>query len=54
VEGKKSLIPSEKRCFRHPGWIGWKDMNISDYNEEDQEYLASLLENFHGNFFADE
>jgi len=42
----KKLTNADKHSYKKPFWLGWKDINLDDFNKEDQEYLKDLLEKF--------
>lgn len=40
---KKTLRPSERKCFKNANWIGWLGINIDDYCPKDKQYLSKIL-----------
>jgi hypothetical protein len=46
---KKYLTEADKRSFRNPRWIGWKYLDVDEYNNDDKKYLLRLIRQFEVN-----
>lgn len=44
--GGKYLTEANKTSFQNARWIGWKNINLDEYDSDDREYLEDLLINF--------
>lgn len=44
--GGKYLTDANKTSFQNARWIGWKNINLDEYDSDDREYLEDLLVNF--------
>ena len=41
--GMKTLDVNQKKSFRNPNWIGWKDLILDDYCDSDKKFLKKQL-----------
>jgi len=44
--GGAKLSERQRRSFKNPRWIGWCDLDMNEYTEDDQEYLRECLKEF--------
>ena len=42
----KKLTDRNKESLKNPNWIMWKDMDINEYDKNDQKYLKKLMKKF--------
>jgi hypothetical protein len=45
-EQKKKLTEADRKSFKNPRWIGWKYLDVDEYNNNDKKYLMRLIREF--------
>jgi hypothetical protein len=44
--GMKILDINQRRSFKNPNWIGWKNIDLDEYCDRDKKFLKKQLKNF--------